>query len=142
MDPGLVKKCVFEVDGVGVAAELNIVTNCADTQFQLPQRTLNHRAAGLRICLYHLHANIYNYNCELVNSLFKISFNSQSTRLPYSSQAAVVLLKPPWKNSATALSSAGRPSQLPPLLAAGTPPDKLCISLACCSKSLVDWSKR
>lgn len=33
VESGLVKHGVFEVDGVGVAAELHIVTNCADTQF-------------------------------------------------------------------------------------------------------------
>lgn len=57
--PGLVKHGVFEVNGVGVAIELDIVANCVNMQFQLPLRALNHRAAWLRICLYHLHAKIY-----------------------------------------------------------------------------------
>lgn len=61
VEPGLVEHGVFEVDGVCVAVELHIVTNCTDVQFQLPLGALNHRAAGFRICLYHLHANIYMF---------------------------------------------------------------------------------
>lgn len=57
MEPALIEHGVFEVDGVGIAAELHIVTNCADAQFQLPLGALYHRAAGLRICLYYLYAN-------------------------------------------------------------------------------------
>lgn len=82
VEPGLVKHGVFEVDGVSVAAELHIVTNCVDTQFQLPLRALDHRAARLRICLYHLHANIQNtcllnYICGLVSlpDVFHIAIN-------------------------------------------------------------------
>lgn len=66
VEPGLVKHCVFEVDGVSVAAELHIVTNCTDTQFQLQLPALNHRAVGLRICLYHLCANIKYTICSTV----------------------------------------------------------------------------
>lgn len=59
VQPGLVKHGVFEVDGFGVAAELHVVTNCAYTQFQLPLGAVNHRAAGLRIGLYLLRANMF-----------------------------------------------------------------------------------
>lgn len=131
MESGLVQHCVFEVDGVCVAGELHIVTNCADTQFQLPLRPLNHRAAWFRICLYHLNTSI----CVclwLVNCYCKLSLqNLFSTCVPYSSQVAVfVFPKSAVSHSATALSSVGRPSLPLPLVAAGTPPDKLYISLA------------
>lgn len=58
VEPRLVKHGVFEVDDLSVAAELCVVAQCTDAQFQLPLRALYHRAAGLRICLYHLHANM------------------------------------------------------------------------------------
>ena len=80
VEPGLVKHSVFEVDGVCVAAELDVVTNCVNVQFQLPLRALNHRAAWLRICLYHLHANIWMHNCELTLSsklIINMSLNIQ-----------------------------------------------------------------
>lgn len=143
MEPGLVKHGVFEVDGVSVATELHKVTNCSDTQFQLPLGALDHRAAGLRICLNHLHANIYMYaELEFLsgNSLFVIFFTPQTTCLPYPSHAAVV--NPPWRTSATALSSVGHPSQPPALVAAETPPDKPCISLAHWTESQADQNKR
>lgn len=69
--PTLVKHGVLEVDGFCVTAELDKGTNCADTQFQLPLRALNHRAVWLRISFYCLHANIHMHGCTTV--IFKIS---------------------------------------------------------------------
>lgn len=68
VEPGLVKHGVFEVDFFhrSITAELDIVTNCINMQFQLPLCPLNHRAGRLGICLYHLCAN-----CEFLTLLFK-----------------------------------------------------------------------
>jgi len=92
VEPGLEKHSIFEVDGVGGAAELCMITNCTDAQIQLPLRAINYRAVGFRIRLYHLHAStrIMEKMWKCLSST-RLWDKTQRPRVPYWPPAAEVL---------------------------------------------------
>lgn len=126
--PALVKHGVVEVNGLGVAAELHIVTNCFDAQLQVPLGVFHHGAAGLRVCVNDLRAKMHN---STESSEFAWEFSQHfcaqwTTTQPYSSRAAPVSPASVSENPATARSSFGRPSRPLGREAVGIPPGRSC----------------